>query len=59
MTEGAVKVAAHRFRARFRDLLRAEIASTVADTAESSTNSAPVTPATIRARVVFPLPGGP
>jgi RNA polymerase sigma-70 factor (ECF subfamily) len=30
MTEGAVKVAAHRMRRRYRDLLRAEIAQTVA-----------------------------
>ncbi|HEU4389878.1 MAG TPA: sigma-70 family RNA polymerase sigma factor [Blastocatellia bacterium] len=30
MTEGAVKVAAHRMRTRFRDLLRSEIAQTVA-----------------------------
>ncbi len=30
MTEGAVKTAAHRMRRRFRDLLRAEIAKTVA-----------------------------
>jgi RNA polymerase sigma-70 factor (ECF subfamily) len=29
MTEGAVKVAAHRLRRRYRDLLRAEIAATV------------------------------
>jgi RNA polymerase sigma-70 factor (ECF subfamily) len=29
MTEGAVKVAAHRLRRRYRDLLRAEIAQTV------------------------------
>ena len=31
----------------------------LADTAESSSNPAPVAPATIRASVVFPLPGGP
>src|SRR4051812_4747795 len=31
MTEGAVKVAAHRLRGRYRDLLREEIARTVAD----------------------------
>jgi RNA polymerase sigma factor (sigma-70 family) len=31
MTEGAVKVAVHRLRRRFRDLLRDEIAQTVAD----------------------------
>jgi RNA polymerase sigma-70 factor (ECF subfamily) len=30
MTEGAVKVAAHRLRRRYRDLLRREIAGTVA-----------------------------
>jgi RNA polymerase sigma-70 factor (ECF subfamily) len=30
MTEGAVKAAAHRMRARYRDLLRAEVAETVA-----------------------------
>jgi RNA polymerase sigma-70 factor (ECF subfamily) len=30
MTEGAVKVAAHRMRRRYRDLLRSEIAQTVA-----------------------------
>ena len=31
LSEGAVKVAVHRLRQRFRDLLRAEIANTVAD----------------------------
>jgi RNA polymerase sigma-70 factor (ECF subfamily) len=31
MTEGAVKVAVHRLRQRYRELLRAEIAETVAD----------------------------
>ena len=31
MTEAAVKVAAHRLRARYRDLLRAEVARTVSD----------------------------
>ena len=31
MTEGAVKVAAHRLRNRCRDVLRAEIAQTLAD----------------------------
>lgn len=31
MTEGAVKVAVHRLRLRYRELLRAEIADTVAD----------------------------
>ena len=30
MSEGAVKVAVHRLRQRYRDLLRAEIANTVA-----------------------------
>jgi hypothetical protein len=30
MTEGAVKVAAHRLRQRYRELLREEIAQTVA-----------------------------
>ena len=34
MTEGAVKVAAFRFRRRFADALRAEVAATVADDAE-------------------------
>lgn len=34
MSEGAVKVAAHRLRKRYRDLLRAEIAETVADSTE-------------------------
>ena len=34
MTEGAVKVAAHRLRGRYRDLLREEIARTVADPSE-------------------------
>ena len=33
-TEGAVKVTVHRLRQKFRDLLRAEIAATVADDAE-------------------------
>ena len=31
MTEGAVKVAVHRLRRRYRELLRAEIAETVSD----------------------------
>ena len=30
MTEGAVKVAVHRLRQKYRELLRAEIAQTVA-----------------------------
>ncbi len=34
MTEGAVKVAAHRMRRRYRDLLREEIAQTVASSDE-------------------------
>ena len=34
MTEGAVKVAAHRLRERLRDLIREEIAATVADASE-------------------------
>jgi RNA polymerase sigma-70 factor (ECF subfamily) len=34
MTEGAVKVAIHRLRRRCRDVLREEIAQTVADPAE-------------------------
>ena len=34
MTEGAVKVAIHRLRQRFRETVRAEIAETVADPAE-------------------------
>ncbi len=34
MTEGAVKVAVHRLRKRFRELLRAEIAETVGDLAD-------------------------
>jgi RNA polymerase sigma factor (sigma-70 family) len=34
MSEGAFKVAAHRLRARYRELLRAEIAQTVASLAE-------------------------
>lgn len=34
MSEGAVKVAAHRLRRRFRDRLRAEVAQTVDDSAE-------------------------
>jgi RNA polymerase sigma-70 factor (ECF subfamily) len=34
LTEGAVKVAAHRLRARYRELLREEVARTVADPAE-------------------------
>jgi DNA-directed RNA polymerase specialized sigma24 family protein len=34
MTEGAVKVAVHRMRRRFRELLRDEIARTVADPAD-------------------------
>jgi len=34
MSEGAVKVAAHRLRQRYRELLRAEIASTVGTAAE-------------------------
>ncbi len=31
MTEGAVKVAVHRLRQRYRELLRAEIEETVSD----------------------------
>jgi RNA polymerase sigma-70 factor (ECF subfamily) len=34
ITEGAVKVAVHRLRIRYRELLRAEIARTVATAAE-------------------------
>jgi RNA polymerase sigma-70 factor (ECF subfamily) len=34
MTEGAVKVAVHRLRRRYRGVLREEIAQTVADRAE-------------------------
>jgi RNA polymerase sigma-70 factor (ECF subfamily) len=34
LSEGAVKVAIHRMRQRYRDLLRAEIANTVADASE-------------------------
>jgi RNA polymerase sigma-70 factor (ECF subfamily) len=34
MSEGAVKVAAHRFRGRYRQILREEVARTVADPAE-------------------------
>jgi RNA polymerase sigma-70 factor (ECF subfamily) len=34
MSEGAVKVAAHRLRKRYRELLRAEIAETVANASE-------------------------
>ncbi len=34
MSEGAVKVAVHRLRGRFRELLREEISQTVADPAE-------------------------
>jgi RNA polymerase sigma-70 factor (ECF subfamily) len=33
-TEGAIKVAVHRLRQRYRELLRAEISSTVASPAE-------------------------
>jgi hypothetical protein len=34
MSEGAVKVAAHRFRGRYRQILREEVARTVADLAD-------------------------
>ncbi len=34
MSEGSVKVAAHRFRSRYRQLLREEVARTVADPAD-------------------------
>ena len=34
MSEGAVKVAAHRLRRRYRELLRAQIAQTVAGPGE-------------------------
>ena len=34
MSEGAVKVAVHRLRQRYREVLRAEIADTVASPAE-------------------------
>ena len=36
-TESALKVAVHRLRKRFRDLLRAEIADIVADPADIDT----------------------
>ena len=39
MSEGAVKVAAHRLRRRYRALLRAEIAQTVAGRTKSRTKS--------------------
>ena len=35
ISEGAVKVAIHRLRKRFRDLVKAEIAQTVADEKEA------------------------
>ena len=34
MSEGSVKVAAHRFRARYRQILREEVARTVEDPSE-------------------------
>jgi RNA polymerase sigma-70 factor (ECF subfamily) len=34
MTEGALKVAVHRLRQRYRELLQAEVAATVADANE-------------------------
>ena len=34
LSEGAVKVAAHRFRGRYRQILREEVAPTVADPAD-------------------------
>jgi hypothetical protein len=34
LSEGAVKVAVHRLRRRFRELLRAEVAHTVGDPAQ-------------------------
>ena len=34
LSEGAVKVAAHRLRARYRDVLREEVGRTVANEAE-------------------------
>ena len=34
MSEGSVKVAAHRFRGRYRQILREEVARTVADPAD-------------------------
>jgi RNA polymerase sigma-70 factor (ECF subfamily) len=34
LTEGAVKVAVHRLRGRYRELLRAEVAKTVATPGE-------------------------
>jgi RNA polymerase sigma factor (sigma-70 family) len=40
MSEGAVKVAAHRFRGRYRQILREEVARTVADPAEVNTELA-------------------
>ena len=39
--------------------ITARTCATVAETAESSSNAAPVALATIRASVVLPLPGGP
>ncbi len=35
MSEGAIKIAVHRLRERYRDLIRAEIAETVATPAEA------------------------
>jgi RNA polymerase sigma-70 factor (ECF subfamily) len=35
MSEGAVKVAAHRLRSRYREILKAEVAETLADPAEA------------------------
>ena len=36
MSETAVKVAIHRLRTRFRELIRAEVASTVNDPADAA-----------------------
>ncbi len=49
-------VAPSRSRAR---LSTSRTCETVAETADSSSNSAPVVSAITRATVVFPLPGGP
>src|SRR5262245_16588725 len=51
-----VPVAPSRSRAR---AITSRTFATVAETAESSSNSAPVVAATMRARVVLPDPGGP
>ena len=52
MSEGSVKVAAHRFRGRYRQILREEVARTVADPADIDAEIADL----LKGVVVIPTP---